>query len=88
VRRNEKAGSDTGNHEQYRPALIAPVTNVEKRKSISANLRLSAARAEVPTGKTTGSYRRPVADAARGFLFHRKKSMPRHLVRDFSLGFV
>jgi hypothetical protein len=30
----------------------------------------------------------PVADAVRGFLFHRKKSIPRHLIRNSSLRFV
>jgi hypothetical protein len=30
----------------------------------------------------------PVADAVRGFLFHRKKSIPRHRIRNSSLRFV
>jgi len=30
----------------------------------------------------------PVADAVRGFLFHRKKSMARHCIRNSSLRFV
>src|SRR5262247_649163 len=30
----------------------------------------------------------PVADAVRGFLFHRKKSIPRHCIRNSSLRFV
>src|SRR5262249_48711066 len=30
----------------------------------------------------------PIADAVRGFLFHRKKSLPRHFIRRSSLRFV
>ena len=46
-----------------------------------------------PDGESSPLFERgvilaPVADAVRGFLFHCKKSIPRHLVRNSSLRFV
>jgi hypothetical protein len=46
-----------------------------------------------PDGESSPSFERgvilaPVADAVRSFLFHRKKSIPRHCIRNSSFGFV